>query len=256
MDRSDLKNILVPAVVVILAGLAGACLAGTAAPDKKNMSLIPAGEFLMGSPDGRGASDEHPRHKVSLAAFYIDKREVTAAEYAIFGKTGTHGMRYQPSWSEADSPVVYVTWEEAAAFCAWAGKRLPTEAEWEKAALGGTGTEYGFKDDKGTLGDYAWYKDNSGGRAHPAGLKKPNAYALYDMHGNVWEWVSDWYDAGYYKRSPENDPRGPARGSFRVLKGGAWYGKDLRAAVRRATMQNNMDDIYGFRCAADAAGLK
>jgi formylglycine-generating enzyme required for sulfatase activity len=193
------------------------------------MILVPAGTFSMGD-----AAYATPVHSVYLDAFYMDKYEVTFDQYDAFcGATG----RTKPSdygWGRGTRPVMNITWNDSKAFCEWAGKRLPTEAEWERACRAGTNTAYSFGDDAGLLGTYAWYSSNSGNMTHPVGEKSPNALGLYDMHGNVWEWVADWYDSGYYAVSPLNNPPGPASGTCKVLRGGSWYGitGDLRSAFR------------------------
>jgi formylglycine-generating enzyme required for sulfatase activity len=221
------------------------------AASQKDMVLIPAGEFVMGSPDGQGEPDEHPRHKVSLDAYFIDKYPVTVRQYKAFAETTGRPMHPRPSWNGEDHPVIYVRWDDAAAYCEWAGKRLPTEAEWEKAARGGSQTMFSFGDDESKIGDYAWYIDNSSGTTHPVGTKKPNQYGLYDMIGNVYEWISDRYGADYYRHSPTHDPQGPGSGGARVLRGGAWgitpyYG---RSANRYASAPRVAYDLRGFRCA-------
>ena len=238
----------------------------------KNMALIPAGEFMMGSPSGEGSDDERPQHKVSLDAYYIDKYEVTNRQYADFlnayGKdTDDKGnkmiyecdkgvnkvdRKWQPARGYEKYPVVKVTWFGANQYAKYYGKRLPTEAEWEKACRAGSTTKYCFGDDKSKLGDYAWYDSNSGSKTHPVGQKKANVWGIYDMHGNVWEWCSDWYDENYYSSSPTNNPKGPSSGSFRVVRGGGWVGiADVcRSANRFGINPNDWSFGDGFRCAA------
>lgn len=215
------------------------------------MSLIKAGEFLMGSPDGEGDREEHPRHKVWLDAYYLDKYEVTVAEYAGYAAAVGIKMPEQPDYSRADHPVVYVTWNDADAYCRWRGKRLPTEAEWEKAVRCGTRTKWPFGNEQSVLGDYAWSTDNSNERSHPVGQKKPNPCGLYDMEGNVWEWVSDWY-ADYSAASVRN-PKGPDTGEYKIWRGGSWY--FTIDATRSAHRQTSLPGfsvglaLVGFRCA-------
>lgn len=129
-----------------------------------------------------------------------------------------------------DHPVVHVSWNDAKAFCDWLSKktgrtvRFPTEAEWEYACRAGSTGKWCFGDDERAVRDYAWYGADSGMQTRPAGQKKPNAWGLYDMHGNVWELVSDWYDEGYYARSPRENPTGPDTGNMRVRRGDSWTG--------------------------------
>ena len=219
----------------------------------KEVALIPAGEFQMGSSDGEGEADEHPRHTVELAAFYIDKQEVTVAQYKTFSATANYKMTEQPIWSTDRHPVVNVDWSGAAAYCNWAGGRLPTEAEWEKAARGGTGTKYSFDDTDSGLREHAWYGSNAGRQSHPVGEKKANQYGLYDMHGNVLEWMADWYADDYYSTSPVNDPKGPDSGFLRVTRGGSWlHIHYLGSADRNWFEPENSYIVIGFRCAASA----
>lgn len=224
------------------------------------MVAVPEGEFFMGTPGGRGGSDERPRHKVRLNAYFIDRCEATVTQYMEYSAATGKNMPRQPSWSVNDHPVVAVDWFEAQAYCEWRGKRLPTEAEWEKAARGGTDSEYSFGGDQSKLGEYAWYNVNSGGQSRPVGQKKPNLYGLYDIHGNAGEWVSDWYDAGYYAKSPEENPRGPDTGTVRVMRGGSWYyyghyfALNLRVADRYWDYPQRRSRGTGFRCAKGRAG--
>lgn len=215
------------------------------------MALIPAGEFWMGSLPGKGQEPEHPVHKVYLDAFSIDKRHVTVADYRKFAVASETNTPKQPPYSAGNHPVVNVTWAEAEAYCHWAGKRLPTEAEWEKAARGGLDGTWSFGIDETILTQYAWYSDNSGGSSHPVGQKGPNRYGLYDVAGNACQWVADWYSPGYYKESPARNPRGPASGSQKVLRGGWW---DNDAASMRVAGRGRFDPKqrfygFGFRCA-------
>jgi len=197
--------------------------------------LIPAGDFQMGSTI---YGDEKPIHTVHLDAYYIDKYEVTLAQYDTFcGATG--GTKPSDNgWGRDTRPALVMAWDDARAYCAWAGKRLPTEAEWERACRAGTDTVYSFGNDPSLLDKYAWYGSNSDGKTHPVGEKAPNAFGLYDMYGNVWEWCADWYDAGYYAVSPLNNPQGPASGSFRVVRGGAWHYSVGPSALRSAYRGN------------------
>jgi formylglycine-generating enzyme required for sulfatase activity len=207
------------------------------------MLLIPAGEFTMGSPDGD--SDEKPPHKVRITKpFWLGKCEVTVGQFRKFVADSKYdaGTGWQTAFASQtdDHPVVNVSWDDAKAFCDWLTKkeskkyRLPTEAEWEYACRAGTQTQWSFGDNESDLGTYAWFSGNSSNQTHPVGQKQPNAWGLYDMHGNVWEWCADWYDSGYYGKSSANDPTGPEGGSSRVYRGGSWYPPawDCRSASR------------------------
>ena len=212
------------------------------------MVLVPGGSFVMGS-DRTDEVDE-PAHTVHVVAFYIDRYEVTQAHYAkLTGKN--------PSLHKArDRPVEQIRWPQAAAYCnarsraeglepcydpaTWRcdfdanGYRLPTEAEWEYAARAGSKAAWCFGDDAARLPQYGWYKENQTLGPQPVGRRKPNAWGLYDMHGNVWEWCHDWYAEDAYARAASRDPRGPARGKTRVLRGGCWDSKpdECRSAYR------------------------
>jgi formylglycine-generating enzyme required for sulfatase activity len=228
---------------------------------------IPAGEFLMGTAaeevdsiarryhlQREWVEREVPCHEVRISQpFDLGKYPVTQAQWeAVMGNN--------PSAFTGDPtrPVEKVSWEDVQRFIEQlnardrtAGEtyRLPTEAEWEYAARAGTTTAYSFGDDPAQLGAYAWYDENSGNTTHPVGQKQPNPWGLYDMHGNVWEWVQDWYDEAYYSQSPTTDPQGPDTGSRRVFRGGGWYdGAGIcRSAYRRYAEPGFRDDDLGFR---------
>jgi len=236
---------------------------------KAGMVLIPAGEFMMGSPRGEGSDAEHPQHKVYVDAFYMDKYEVTNAQYKVFLDATDYNGRsdadsnYLKSWKsgmypsgKSDHPVTWVSWKNATAYAKWAGKRLPTEAEWEKACRAGGTSKYSFGDSASQLGDYAWYLSNSGFsfKAHPVGQKQPNAWGLYDMHGNVWELCSDWFDKSYYRNIPSRNPNNQANGhSRRVIRGGSRHSTPdyLRSAYRLNYTPDFTIDFMGFRCVQD-----
>ncbi|MCX5642282.1 MAG: SUMF1/EgtB/PvdO family nonheme iron enzyme [Candidatus Omnitrophica bacterium] len=222
--------------------------------DGGSMVLIPAGEFIMGSAQGPDSfENECPRHKVFLSAYYIDKYAVTVGQYRKFCAETGREMPSEPSWVWQDThPVVNVFWDDATAYANHYGKRLPTEAEWEKAARAGSATSYCFGDAESDLKDYAWYSANSNRQTHPVGTRKPNAFGLYDMHGNALEWCSDWFDANYYSSSPASNPKGPDSGLNRVARGGCWFGSATdycRSAVRSGYFLVHVDSNIGFRCA-------
>jgi len=216
--------------------------------------LIRPGKFMMGSPDSEQSreSKEGPQHEVVIAKpFYMGVTEVTQAQYEAV--MGTNPSKFKGPTNPVDS----VTWDEAVEFCRKlsekTGKavRLPTEAEWEYACRAGTKTRFSFGDSESVLGDYAWKGSNSGGTAHPVGQKKPNAWGLYDMNGNVWEWCADWW--GPYPKGPITDPSGPTTASgLRVLRGGSWYRVGLdsfRCAIRLIIDPSLRVNDLGFRCA-------
>ncbi len=207
------------------------------------MVLIPEGSFTMGH--NGGDEDERPAHKVYLDAYYIQKTEVTNAQYYAFWKAdGGEASSHTPfsfgsetgSWPDRalrypDYPVVGVSWMGASAYAQWMGKRLPTEAEWEKAARGTKGQLWpwgnAFPLQTGQQQTYAniWNgQDGYDNGPAPVGTFPAggSVYGVLDLAGNVWEWVADWYDASYYHRSPEGNPRGPSLGCWRVLRGGSW----------------------------------
>jgi formylglycine-generating enzyme required for sulfatase activity len=210
--------------------------------------LIPAGEFMMGS--DTGDNDEKPIHKVRLSkAFYLGKYEVTQGQWqAVMGNNPSNFK------GNANLPVESVSWDDMQEFIRKLNAkeggtkyRLPTEAEWEYAARAGTTTAYSFGNDERQLGEYAWYATHSGNTTHPVGQKKPNALGLYDMHGNVWEWVQDWH--GPYTAGAAVDPAGPVSGSSRVSRGGGWP-YDARycwSVNRNNNAPGNRNDNLGLR---------
>jgi formylglycine-generating enzyme required for sulfatase activity len=216
-----------------------------AGKDGAVLVLIPAGYFTMGSPKGEGDGDQHPAHKVWVSSFYMDRTLVTFDQYDHFcdvtgrqkpvdGFTSYSFKVQSPHWGRGKRPVLNLTWKEADGYCRWAGGRLPTEAEWEKAARGGTETPYFWGKDAGPAVDYAWYAGDSRYKTWPVGELKPNLYGLYDIVGNLWQWVSDWYGSDYYANSPDRNPTGPAEGKLKVLRGGSFANGDdcLRVAYR------------------------
>jgi len=216
------------------------------------MVLIPAGEFVMGDANAPASADNRPAHPVTLSDFYIDETEVTNEMYAAFmAATRRTPPRYWQSagYDHPLQPVVGVTWADANAYARWAGKRLPTEAEWEKAARAGlVGATYPWGNDPPTA-ERAIF---GGSRSTPAPVRStlPNAFGLYDMAGNVWEWCHDYYDATYYNISPTLDPRGPLTGTARVVRGGSYSseGALLGVAVRSYLLPDEANAVTGFRC--------
>jgi formylglycine-generating enzyme required for sulfatase activity len=221
------------------------------------MVPVPAGSFLMGS---EGDADHSPAHAVWIDSFSIDRFEVTNAEYHAFcldtGRGlpefwGMDAFRSGPSYP--DHPVVGVSWYDASAYAEWAGKRLPTEAEWEYAARGGLEGAAYPNGDTLTPSDANYTKSERAGVV-AVGSYPPNGYGLHDAAGNVVEWVADWYAPDYYAASPESCPAGPEDGKFRVIRGGGWHSGPgcNRVFFRNALPPNWRDLNVGFRCARDA----
>lgn len=237
--------------------------------DGAEMILIPGGEFLMGSLDGEGDADEHPQHKVFLGPYYIDKYEVTYAQYKKFlDATARPVPKFwnDLAFNKPNLPVVGATGNEAEAYCVWAEKRLPTEAEWEKAARGTDGRRYPWGNEFNmSIGNKAIHANILGNTdgfvtTSPVGsfLTGASPYQVMDMAGNVWEWVADWYEPNYYSLSPKDNPKGPERGVLRVLRGGAWGANDIKArsSERGANdPRSSGNNSVGFRCAQDIEKL-
>jgi eukaryotic-like serine/threonine-protein kinase len=244
-------------------------------PAPAGMVLVPAGEFQRGChPDHNGGNPcntwELPLRTINLSTFHIDQYEVSNAQYAQCVTAGSCSapasnssqtrVSYYNNPTFANYPVINVNWHQAAEYCAWAGKRLPSEAEWEKAARGTGLRAYPWGDQiptcalanhnfwTGSAFNYCAGDTNAVG-SYPAGA---SPYGVMDMAGNVWEWVNDWYSETYYSAAPASNPPGPASGTERVIRGGSWidYDENMRTAERSANAPNDADNQLGFRCAA------
>ncbi|MCA9093632.1 MAG: SUMF1/EgtB/PvdO family nonheme iron enzyme [Planctomycetaceae bacterium] len=229
------------------------------------LTLIPPGEFLMGSDDNDAGDDEKPVHTVHITKpYFLGTTEVTQGQWkAVMGSTPWKGQEYVKEGD--DYPATHISHEDAEEFCQKLSKqegktyRLPTEAEWENACRAGTQSKYHYGDDTSDLGEYAWFSQNTFNideeinevYGHRVGLKKPNPFGLHDMHGNVWEWCSDRYDEKYYRTSPKENPSGSSSGSYRVCRGGCWYGVPVfcRSAFRVRDAPSSRDRFLGFRLA-------
>jgi len=277
---STKKSLLLPALVcgvVLLASLVVWGSNADAPPREKinskdgtRLVLIPAGEFIMGSSGNEGRTNEHPRHKVYLDAYYISRYEVTNGQFGKF----VNGANYKADgeWKQYTGPgkernaVVNVTWHDAVAYCRWAGLRLPTEAEWEKAARGTDGRVYPWgnqwdpsrcswdRNSKVTKGQNL----SQGEGMVPVGSfpTGTSPYGIQDMAGSVWELCADWYDEFYYGSKPWRNPQGPQCGTRRVSRGGSYANQDpfyLRCAVRSYPTPDEPNTAHGFRvcCSAD-----
>ena len=249
----QLKRVVIIFLLVISINLSGQ----NSTP--ANMVLIPKGEFNMGK-NSTGPSDWQPEHMLSIDAFYLDQYEVTNRQYAEFCKATKHafplfwGMKaFQCGFEFPDHPVIGVSWFEAEQYARWAGKRLPTEAEWEYAARGGLANQNFPNGDKidSTLANF-------GGKfmgSLKIGSFQPNGYGLYDMAGNVWEWTADNYKDDYYRISPSANPKGPETGRFKVIRGGSWHSGAMcnQNFFRNGLSPSWLDFAVGFRCARNVA---
>jgi formylglycine-generating enzyme required for sulfatase activity len=241
------------------------------------MVLIPAGTFQMGSRNGQ--DDEQPVHVVSVDAFWMDRTEITQAQY------GKYVLGNPSHFKGPNRPIEMIRWADAALYCnkrslaeglepcyneetaecifSADGYRLPTEAEWEYACRAGSTADYAFGDDVRALKQHAWFADNAAKTTHPVAQLKPNAWGLFDLHGNVAEWCNDIYDKAYYKTSGAKNPTGPVDGNKYVLRGGAWNAtsKACRSAYRVGEDPGFQDacfarDAIGFRCVRRAASAR
>ncbi len=264
--RSTQFNRMTMVVITVLAlmqWLAGEALPGTKEPDPVPMVTIPAGEFLMGNPEGKGRDDERPQRLVYLDEFAIDQVEVTNARYMAFVKATGHRTPPNPYGTGPlvslagieHLPVVQTTWYDAKAYCTWAKKRLPSEAEWEKAARGTDGRLYPWGNEPPTAKranfDREWDDERT---LHAVGSLPDgdSPYGVKDMAGNAREWVSDWYDVDYYKDAPPGNPPGPdKKGVVRSIRGGSWHSppSDIRTTARGRGGFALQTHGTGFRCA-------
>ena len=247
---------------------------------------IPAGTVRMGSPDGQGEADEHPAHRVELTRpFYLGRTPVTVDEFRGFVQAtgyrteaeqgggasvplGGGLMNQQPdaSWrnpyftQSGKDPAVCLSWNDAKAFIAWLNAsestgvyRLPTEAEWEYACRAGSSTAFTYGDDPEQMFLHGWCDPFAAGQTHPVAGKRPNAWGLYDMHGNVWQWCEDWYDKETYRGRAGSDPKGPSQGGAKVQRGGAWDAPpaSARSAYRMRNAPSLRHATFGFRVLAE-----
>lgn len=224
------------------------------------MVWLPGGTFRMGQDDSP-YQNEKPAHEVEVSGFSIGQCPVTFEGYRRFCEAMGRKQPEDERWGRGVRPVINVSWEDATAYCKWLSEqtgaryRLPTEAEWEYACRAGSTTRYCFGDDERRLGEYAWYSKNAGGKTHSVREKLPNSWHLYELHGNVWEWVQDRYASDYYRRSPRENPTGPEMGSFRLFRGGSSGdgAGNCRSAFRSWRSPGIRYSRLGFRLARDGA---
>ncbi|MGA9117275.1 MAG: SUMF1/EgtB/PvdO family nonheme iron enzyme, partial [Bacteroidota bacterium] len=248
----------------------------------EGMVYVEGGWFAMGT--NNGGPREKPVHRVYVSSFYMDRYEVTVGEFKRFVEETSYrtdaeqlgssdvlrggrdrmihvgkgvNWRHDPygealSETETHNPVVHVSWNDASAYARWAGKRLPTEAEWEYAARGARKSKGCAYSGGQNLGEVGWYGQNSERKTHPVGKKRPNELGLYDMSGNVWEWCSDRYGEDYYSVSPERNPGGPEWGEARVFRGGSFASFEWTVAGRTGGNPRGRQPDIGFRCARDS----
>ena len=296
LDRSS-GIALLGALVLLVSNSSGAIAQDAVPPPPRPTVLpaqhdvtVPAGEFWMGRTrlwlmdeigwQLRERYDDRPVHRVHLKAYRIDASEVTSAEYAAFAATPAAGVEPPYHWGGTTPPpgkerlpVYNVTWFDAAKYCAAQGGRLPTEAEWERAARGDVADrDYPWGNDyvdevapaPTAVGQPAAAPARPERHAHsgsstgpvPVGSFAPNTFGLYDVSGNLWEWTADWYDLHYYSESPVDNPTGPAQGRYRVIRGGSWADTETRLGTvyyRNFTAPDTAQPTIGFRCASAAS---
>ena len=267
---------LVPCVAVPIFLAAGSEVGSdyTNAIDGSTMVVVPGGPAVIGS--SKGEENERPVHTVTVPAFAISKHEVTNRQWAKFLEANPqwqrdrirpdqHNGAYLKHWAgasyptdKAEHPVMFVSWFAARAYCEWAGGRLPTEAEWEKACRAGSTAEYCFGDDEEQLNEYAWSRGNADGSTRPVGGRKANQLGLHDMHGNVWEWTSSMRKPYPYRsddgREDLSDTKSP-----RVIRGGSWHvltRSVFRSATRCYYPPKGCDFSVGFRVCVSVKGVK
>ncbi len=232
--------------------------------DPVEMIEIPAGTFIRGSAPGEGRLDEQPQRKIYVDSFSIDKYEVSNARYMTFLQETLHKAPFnvygEGSLTDEDQienlPVVQVTWHDAVDYCFWAGKRLPTEAEWEKAARGNSSRLYPWGDQPPSQ-ERAMYESEWKGKHTLLGVdslpKGQSIYGVFQLAGNVREWTQDWYDPEYYLHAPDHNPKGPEIGILKVIRGGSWrsFDSDLRVTSRGKGGFALKTHGIGFRCVRD-----
>jgi formylglycine-generating enzyme required for sulfatase activity len=256
--------VTISSLIVLFGPIYEAMGADSSSLDNVLMVNIPAGPFIMGSRSGEGREDESPQRLVDLDSYSIDQVEVTNSRYLAFAEATGHKLPRNPYGNEPLSksegiqklPVVQVGWYDAFEYCHWAGKRLPSEAEWEKAARGTNGNLYPWGT-KSPRTDLAVFGKNWVGikTLLPVGSlpKGRSDFNVDDMAGNVREWIQDWYHPEYYSQAPDKNPKGPDEGILKVIRGGSWHHQvyDLRSASRDKGGFGLKTDGIGFRCAKD-----
>ena len=272
------KGVSFLSIGLILAVLAACDQSSVSSVPPEDMVLIPAGEFIMGTDSEQANADQKPAHQVYLDAFYIDKYEVTNAQFEGFIVNG--GYQDQKLWTaegwrfiqknqiktplqhsensvstDPDHPVIGVSWYEASAYATWAGKRLPTEAEWEKAARGTDGRIYPWGNEM-DFSKLSYFPHVTKVQTVGSFAKGASPYGVLDMVGSVWEWCADWYNESYYPQGSRKSPKGPEGGEYRVLRGGGWDSiwLQLRTSYRYCDKEDRRTYNIGFRCVQDTTG--